>query len=1130
MVASAPPRPFFQRTRSNVPPSQFDVFTGGKLPEFTVFYNMAYFRMAGVVNHLLGNKYESNKDKLETQFTEWLAKTKDDSDEKVFAGLRDYIWKGFKINKNSSGNVLTQDDKDLIIELLTRLCEIRNFQSHIYHDNCVLVFSEQLKKRISDLHDDAALSFMNQYPNEVDFYEGKYKERPFFGNHNNQFFITSEGKTFFLSFFLTRGEMSRFLQQRKGSKRNDSSDFKIKHQIYCYYTHRDGAARQHYGQDENVFKGMTAVDQKEIMSARQAFKLISYLNDVPPVCLDVDLFPLFLNDKKVETTQDYIDFYKAHDLFGQEAVITPLVKSVKKDKNNKRSIEMIDVEIEHFLNVHIYGYNIHVSKTTFHKLILDAIRKNNKGESTIDKFTEFVNERKYLHKLITNDAFKTSELAKSEFTLEAIFNEYNRYKLRNDKLQEKFGKWLNKVEKKNDYESETFIELLTSKPIEVNYHNFYYEEDCKPRAIDMFSRFVVQYLIDFKKVEDWQWMFETFEIVSTKKEVIENGKRVIKDVQVNKRSVFFDSKMPEKGRLSVTDDGQVTLGMTSPNGNFYRFVLGNRALKNLLIADNQGKNINDFFKPILEDIDTIKLSKNQIIDFSGLKVLTEKDVPMSFKLAMSNTQLDINDLKDKAKMRIKLIIDELTAFTTDEKIPLSRNAKNRQIMRCYTFFPWVYEHDSKFKFLRKDEYKRMSVYHYCLQIRKNKDLIKGDFSFLLKDVSNNIDILPHTPEVVKSLLKTCNSIDELLKATAIKTIGLLTDWYNSIDNYNEESLQDIFGKLSISTYRNGVNLPDTTPFNIHPALVLRVFYADKIGDPTFSLAKSIWENPNLRRGLKNEYYCYKPYLKILGDNHKTVKKYTIGVMNELRTEDTLLWQLAKNYLNITSPAYQTILNWNQKNEDWQISNLRNTRFLVPYFNVKIKINNTETILNKLFLSIKFHQLDDYLLIESKDVIEKGIKQVVMRFNDASKNAEIKKWDVTKDNKGYTIPYEEVFKEIQRVFNDSVYWAKFILDWEKKVINDWHSNDRLNLEQTALGNSTVTPYLSFVNIGDKSNIPPTLFASLREVRNKAFHADIPEGWAYWQKENDTALCQLIGYTPKPLFDYENRNENLAENEV
>jgi hypothetical protein len=1125
-----------RQNRQRTPPTQYEVFTGGKLPEFAVFYNIAFFRMAGVVNHLLGNKYEKNKDNLEKIFENWL---KAPTDAKVFAGLRDYLWKGFRTDKNGSGTPVTPLEEVLMVEMLKKLHKIRNFQSHYYHDNAVLIFSENLKKHILKLHDEAKDSFTGEKLKEVGFYESNLKERPFFKFHDNKHYITPEGKTFFLSFFLTRGEMARFLQQRKGCKRNNSDEFKIKHLIYCYFTHRDGAARQHYGQMENVLTSMSTTEQKEIMSARQAFKLISYLNDVPPVCHDVDLFPLYLDGVKVETTRNYITFCQQNGLFEGDLTMNPLVKTVKIAKD---SDETKEVEKEHFLDIYTEGYHFHISKSAFHKLILDAIRRGDKDQKVVEKLKVFVAERTHLYKLLTDVDYKFT----FSDTLENSFKEYNRYKLRNEYLQEQFGKWLDLIEKSREPKTEAFLKLLNEKPIEVGYYDFYFEETEKPRAIDMFTRFAVQYLIDFGKVQ-WQWMYEKFDIVSDTKETLEYGKKVVKDVQVNKRTTFFSATIPEKGRLSVTHDGQVTVGIEVADGKLYKFVLGHRALKNLLIAQLDNKDIKGFFTPIIIDIQRIKKAsiENQPLDISKLAILRDDEMPASFKVAIQAETMDSEGLREKAKKRIESIVEELTVFANGEKTPLSRNEKNRQIMRCYTFFDWKYPQDNKFKFLRKDEYQRMSVYHYCLEKRRNPDLKLGNYNILIKDA------LPHTPDNIQALLRGSIDIDDLLQKTALQTINKLNCWARTLEALKGQKLYDVLGKLSISTYRHADKLPDYVPFDIHPRLVLRKFYKKETLVPNFSLSKKMWEKTETRKGLKSEHYEYAPYLAVLGDQNKTAKKKVIGAMNELQTQDALLWDMAKQYLDATSPAYQTFLQGKGQKTDWKVDYLRQSTIEVPF---------NDMGLGKVTMTIKFHQLDDYLLVESRDVIGLAVNQAIMRFNDVTQSQTIK-WELTKINNQYTIPYEEVFKEIQRVFNDAVYWAQFILAWEKLVVDNMPPQyitffDRLktsktdhdkhiNFHEVSMCYAMSTEFVAAMDklnsstwgkndiaafeqeFGDAFRTLATnepLMETLVNTRNKAFHADIPADWAFWQRESDVALCQLLNYTPKPAFDYENRIDN------
>lgn len=259
--------------KSNRKASRDELFTGGKVPEFTVFYNIAFFRVAGLLNHLLNNSYELDKNKLETVYAQYLKESRSGKDklpDDAYSKLRRYLWKGYLTEKNSSGYELTDSDKSTIQEMLWKLLQIRNFQSHYWHDNSELEFSKGLKEFICQLHETAKLSLSEKYAQQLPDYDKNYRDRPFFFNVDGKEFITQEGRTFFLSFFLTKGEMARFLQLRKGSKRNDKPEYKVKHEVYRYYTHREGASKQYFGFEENVLNDLPINEQKEVLSARQA--------------------------------------------------------------------------------------------------------------------------------------------------------------------------------------------------------------------------------------------------------------------------------------------------------------------------------------------------------------------------------------------------------------------------------------------------------------------------------------------------------------------------------------------------------------------------------------------------------------------------------------------------------------------------------------------------------------------------------------------------------------------------------------------------------------------------------------------------------------------------------------------
>lgn len=1115
-------RPENQSPKTPIPRiiTKKDVFTGGKYPEFAIFFNLAFFRIAGLINHLRGEKYEANKDALLTKVDSWLKNANDAKNDKVFSKLRDYLWKGFMTNKNSSGYVITSDDRKIIIEALEKLNEIRNFQSHCWHDNVVLCFSPELKKHILQLHDDAKLFFMKDYSKELLDYEKASKERPLFKTHEGKDYITKDGKAFFLSFFLTRGEMARFLQLHKGYKRTDTNEFKIKHLVYRFYTHRDGAARQHYGQEDNMLGTMTLEEQQEILAARQAYKLISYLNDVPDVSNELKLFPLYLPDKTLITNaEQLIAFCKTHHGL-KELEIKPLTKEIKLPKNHGEEVQT--VASEQLLDITFNNYAIHISRVCLHRLIIDGIRCEDEGNSILEKLQKFTDERNFIHQFISDHPFRESFLSENQLSFQDVINPYYLFKLRSgDKLKTLMGKWLDKIEvakfdKAFEDKLETFEKALKTHPIELSYYDFYYESNEKPRAFDHFVRFAVQYLIDFQKVNTWHWMFERFEPELEVKEKMVNGKKEKVELLVNKRRVMFSNQKPSLAKTNDSEDnssdwrlaindGQVLVGIFDKGQTNdtpkHKFLLGHRALKNLLIASLDNKQIEFFFNSIIADLQKLKGPNNT--DVANLRILTANEIPTSFKIAnKQEPALDTPQLRLLADKRIENIINELKVFNnnTETKIPMGRAEKNRQIMRCYKYFDWAYEAKSEFKFLRQHEYQQMSVYHYCLEKRTRKD----QYAFLIQEA------LPHIPVEIKRLLKEAKNIDDLLSKVAHETITLLENWQALTPILKGKELNKILAKVGVATYKNS-HLAEHIPFDIHPMLVLRNFYQKELKEHTgkFSLSKKIYTQTSLQVGLRKTHYQYQGYLEgyNTGEESSKVKKKLIGAMNKLLCQDTLLWQMAKDYLKKTSPAYRSFIG-NQEDE-WKVSNLSQSAI-----SKKMLIENYGNII----LNIKFHQLDDYLLVESTPTIELAIVQAIKRFEANVLDAEKPQMQISKTNDVYNIAYEEVFKEIQRVFNDAVNWAFYLLDWEQKIVDSMTENDRTDFENNKItaGNKA---HINFTDVCNKAGLAEPLLKKLKDLRNTTFHGSIPEGWTYWEMENDQEICNLLGYRKKLKIDYQ-----------
>lgn len=1184
------------------PPSINDLYTGWKVPEMAVFYNIAYARINRYINHLLDI---SNND-TEANFETLTSNQDHPEHERIFLKLRDYLWKGYNSDKNSSGHILTENERSLIIEMLKKLKEIRNFHSHYWHDNSVLCFGIDLKNHIEQLHNSAKEALNKDFPYEISIYE--LKKKSLFDEHQEQHFITKNGRIFFLSFFLTRGEMARCLQQSKGYKRNDKPEYKITHLIYRHYTHRDGSTRQHYGHPETILDSMLPNERKDILFARQAFKLITYLNDIPSKNSDTELFPLFLDGTtRVETNEDFITFCKNLGWFN-EFKITPTKNIIDKDNP-----EVITDKL-HSLTFNVNNFEINLSTHSLHRLLLDCLRKQDNGMFIIEKLKLFCQEREYLYKLLTDNSAQIEHEEKNTTTIEQEIEQYYRFKLRGSKyLRSMMGFWLEKLEQGNQklsYKNLTkvldFKDLILSSPIEVTYYDFFFKDEEKPRHSDNFVHFAINYLIDFQLVPNWFWLFERYAPEKQTVRKVINGKEEVQSVLVNKRNTRFCTTTPEltdtdkevdnasKWRLAINNDNQILVGIYTDESPEYRssgkapkfkFLLGHRAIKNLLLTHiNNGakpENINDFFDDIILDIKTLKTSVP--VSKNSLRILTDNEIPKSFLVKSGiNKPLNNEQLLTITTARINGIKSKLENVRADVSAysKLKRAEKNQLIMDCYRLFDWQYPLDNKFKFLRKNEYQQMSVYHYCLDKKwdtvkfSNKlfNDIKSELpqdikyfieskkkastykklrtttSQLFKEIdtskcAKNIqvlkvvlnkymalekmpyfhlikDVIPHTPKIILEQLQKSNSLNELLDHVCQITIEQLALWMNQLTDRDNSKVIAIAAKLGISDYENPI-LEDFIPFDIHPISVLRKYHKRELMSSSgkLSLSKKLRENPLFAKGLKHENYQWQPYLELFNLDKVDLKrkKKIIGVTNEVNCHDRLLWRIAQKYLKETSQVYRDFITENRRGKNsqqavehsWAFSNLRNTKILREFNVDEFKVNDKP--FKKIYLQVYFHQLDDYLLVESKDVLLLAIKQVIVRKTYLEKEQE------------NIISYTEVFNEIQRVYNDSIHCAQQLLNWEKYIVDS-----KMTLsERLAYGKKKELegkrPYISFEKVCQKAGLSEEEKEILSKIRGTAFHANIPDGWTYWQAEKDNKkFSDLFDFKPKQRTDYTIKN--------
>ncbi|HCC29638.1 MAG TPA: hypothetical protein DEQ03_06255, partial [Marinilabiliales bacterium] len=542
-----------------------DVFTGGKTPELTIYYNIAYFRMAGLINALCGNKLERDKDALE-QFMKAFINGKQKLTDMQFVKLCDYLWKGYKYDKNRSEYSLTENDKTMVLKMVAKLQDIRNFQSHIWHDNKVLVFDADLVQFIKNKHLEAIDAQRQRFSKETEVYEKENRELKkkknkelLFDIHDGLGYITGEGRNFFLSFFLTRGEMTRFLKQRKGCKRDDTPEYKIKHLVYRHFTHRDGATRTHYGYEDNMLDQLP--DKQEFLTTRHTYRLINYLNDIPEEVTNPELFPLFNTISNGILIKESVGTYIA--FINKMPLLSDFEFSEVWGKDGKPYTNLVE-----FYHKTQPGFKFRTDLNSFHKIILNLIRDENYTGFFTTQLNLFMAHREELILVISKPLITPNDLL--------LIEEHYRYKLKaNDFVREKLGEWKEKIEKgkweKANEQKDKLINLLGGV-IEITFYDFYWQKDEKPRNENRFMEFAIRFMADFNLLPDCEWEVEPLQIEN---DLIANRTAT---PDLKKSGSQFMNQLTDNYRLKF-NDGQIAFRYQNQV-----FIMGHKAVKNLLIA------------------------------------------------------------------------------------------------------------------------------------------------------------------------------------------------------------------------------------------------------------------------------------------------------------------------------------------------------------------------------------------------------------------------------------------------------------------------------------------------------------------------------------------------------------------
>lgn len=1070
----------------------FDFFTGGPLTkinhsksaDMVIFYNIAVDNMAKMINHLEDKGHHPVE---EGQLA---------LNEHGYRMLAEYLWKVHTDARNKSDHSLKDNDKAIVNDLLGKLNDIRNYHAHIWHDNAVLNFPKQLQQFVKDRFERAVAATFEEDPAATSDFEKRIKIDP----QRYQLFkrgnITEEGKVFFLSFFLTKGQMSKFLQQRKGSKRTDMPLFKMKHKVYTYYCHRDGASITGFHQEAEQLNAMSGEERGGIFKARQAYKLISYLYDYPEYYADGDTIPLVLPSKdkdnplkKVSTISDLLQLITHNGLFTALQFIPIAIshedteQSSREEFTKSRTVAIQDKEITDYL--------FHIGFESLYKLVMLSLKYGE--DEVLPRFRNAMQvqavHRKRLYQIL-NKGLSKVDASDDEYLMDKSHQYLRGYRKLTEKgveFFERYGKG-GKVNEKQVEQLEAMLRPLSisaaqdPEPILLYAHDFIEKTEQKFRPVNRFVHFAVHYLIDHQKVKDWYWQVERFDPEKVKQfqQTIdeENGWRLCLDHDHVTVGIAKDENCKETVLNTAKNDQEQPM---------YLFRLGPRALRYIMAVlilkeggrhqadfSNHDLSVNDFLRTAMKQ-DMERLSEGS----KDLQILEDVYLPGYLKKENDqDIQTQINKLKERFS-RMQQEWETMTSGTTH----IRRAEKNRAVMNLYKLFDWSVD-DKGVKFLRKDEYNELSICHYSLKSKdkgKDKD---NKFNHLFYELFKLNHRKPAIPQDIVNILKKSESLGELLERVIEDRTVYIEDQLELLDELPTKLKKKnvlMLSKLlnvsipssmlqeepSLALAQKRKKTLEVLPFVIHPMMVLK-YFGHKSYKENYENKKGVSRKDNdlFKVFRRNNYTAalHQPHYELdfidrlvtstddeaLEKAYNKYKENWIGRVNTTQTEDAILWHIALKYLS--GNAYtQTMANALEKEgKGLQVGALHKATIDLNLKQGKGTGNDDDTRTKPIWVRLRFHQLDDLMFTVERARLRRAGCHYLMRHKDEAdywrsdtsqtpiqENSEDANYNYS-ENSGdrvNPIPYQVLREEMQLVAQHGIYLSAYLLDWERQVLNE-----------------------------------------------------------------------------------------------
>jgi hypothetical protein len=856
--------------------SDYDFFTAEdtKSADLTIYYNVALDAV----------------EKIKKRMEGWPRS-------RQYAFWAEYLWKAHLFKKNSNGYELSARNEWMIDLLLNKLEEIRNFHSHIWHDNNALAFDEELKDYVQQKYEEAKAALYVDYPGAVLDYEQLEKQPKMkkfahfkFVKERGKHFITPEGRVFFLSFFLTTGQMSQLLQQRSGSKRSDMPLFKVKRLLYAYYCHRDGASLDDFNHEEHFIDTIDLNEKSDILKARTAYKLMSYLYDYPWYWGNRKEMPLYNKQgeviRNVEQLKDFVECNNKllpglqFQLIERKVEFNGLINTDKEQEEHiKHQEDKHRIGTIAFTSDAIIGHIFHIDFDTLHRLVLlQMLYNSSQQEQTPLEILQEALKNQAANRERIAGILKTPPARRSEEELGYLLDKKNQHLRGGRRLTELGIGYFEALEKGLPEKSRDalllanflrnrkseFIDIPVQKlnhkeiapfdpePIHVYQQDILLGTTQKFRAGNRFMFYAARYLMDFAG-DHWYLGVEKFDL--EKKDEDARTESLLKIKSYLKASELMAAN---DYRLTLENDHVYLALLKNKNGKsnherFYQFAVGPQAMRYLMAylinhKEDFSNKLHQFLQTLTKDLQSIH-EQGSFQEGYAYKLI-ERPFVLSF---LQNNTGNIEKLKQSVIARIDYILNKWKESLANKQY-MSRSEKNRLIMDAYRLFEWPKGNDGHPRFFRASEFNEMSVCHYSLHKKESKNdndrqgrykPLKSKFDYLFEDLFQLYERKPPLPREITRLVQQANSLDELMELVIENRTANLQGRKNDILKWSmpvqqqKKELPAICRMLGISVPAGILQEQErmklkakqqrtmtVQPFAIHPMLVLKYFFPE----------------------------------------------------------------------------------------------------------------------------------------------------------------------------------------------------------------------------------------------------------------------------------------------------------------